>query len=154
MATLTYQYKTSEYENVAKSQTSLKMDTQGLTNKLINKLRLASGCAIVDLISLILCCRGAGPSSNSVEVTTRLSSLKGDLHRLQNMECDLDEQRVRLQSSLKSIAEDTINDQYAYITHEDICRIPSFQGETILAIQAPSGTELEVPLMPPQNGVS
>lgn len=32
----------------------------------------------------------------------------------------------------------------AYVTHEDICR--SFRGDTLLAIQAPSGTQLEVPI--------
>lgn len=101
-----------------------------------------------------MCRRGAGPGSNSVEVTARLSGLKGDLHRLHDMEQDLDEKRSKLQHSLKNIAEDTVNDQFAYITHEDICRIASFQGETILAIQAPSGTELEVPLVSSQNGVS
>ena len=32
----------------------------------------------------------------------------------------------------------------AYVTHEDICRC--FKGDTLLAIQAPSGTQLEVPI--------
>ena len=32
----------------------------------------------------------------------------------------------------------------AYVTHEDICRC--FKDETLLAIQAPSGTQLEVPI--------
>ena len=32
----------------------------------------------------------------------------------------------------------------AYVTHEDICSC--FRGDTLLAIQAPSGTQLEVPL--------
>ncbi|MPC86116.1 Transcription factor E2F5 [Portunus trituberculatus] len=32
----------------------------------------------------------------------------------------------------------------AYVNHEDICNC--FQGDTLLAIQAPSGTQLEVPV--------
>jgi transcription factor E2F4/5 len=32
----------------------------------------------------------------------------------------------------------------AYVTHEDICHC--FKGDTLLAIQAPSGTQLEVPI--------
>ena len=32
----------------------------------------------------------------------------------------------------------------AYVTHEDICR--QFKGDTLLAIQAPTGTHLEVPI--------
>lgn len=33
---------------------------------------------------------------------------------------------------------------FAYVTHEDICSC--FQGDTLLAIQAPSGTQMEVPI--------
>ena len=32
----------------------------------------------------------------------------------------------------------------AFVTHEDICRC--FHGETMLTVQAPSGTQLEVPI--------
>ena len=32
----------------------------------------------------------------------------------------------------------------AYVTHEDICKC--FQGDTMLTIQAPTGTQLEVPV--------
>ena len=32
----------------------------------------------------------------------------------------------------------------AYVTHEDICHC--FKDDTLLAIQAPSGTQLEVPI--------
>ena len=32
----------------------------------------------------------------------------------------------------------------AYVTHEDLCKC--FQGDTLLAVQAPSGTQLEVPI--------
>jgi transcription factor E2F4/5 len=37
----------------------------------------------------------------------------------------------------------------AYVRHEDICRC--FHGETMLTVQAPSGTQLEVPI---PDGVS
>ena len=32
----------------------------------------------------------------------------------------------------------------AYVTHEDICKC--FKDDTLLAVQAPSGTQLEVPI--------
>ena len=32
----------------------------------------------------------------------------------------------------------------AFVTHEDICHC--FKGDTLLAVQAPSGTQLEVPI--------
>ncbi|XP_029331225.1 transcription factor E2F5 isoform X3 [Mus caroli] len=40
--------------------------------------------------------------------------------------------------------EDSINNRFSYVTHEDICNC--FHGDTLLAIQAPSGTQLEVPI--------
>ncbi|KAF5908434.1 transcription factor E2F6-like [Clarias magur] len=33
----------------------------------------------------------------------------------------------------------------AYVTYEDICRIPAFQDQTVIAIKAPEETKLEVP---------
>ena len=50
-----------------------------------------------------------------------------------------------MQQSLKNVSvEDTENEQLAYVTYEDVCR--SFIGDTLLAVQAPSGTQLEVPI--------
>lgn len=50
-----------------------------------------------------------------------------------------------MQQSICNITDDVENCHLAYITHEDICRC--FKEDTMLAIQAPSGTELEVPLV-------
>merc|ERR1712215_442083 len=54
-----------------------------------------------------------------------------------------DQHKAWAQQSIKNILEDVSNYQLAYATHNDICS--SFSGETLLAIQAPSGTQLEVP---------
>jgi hypothetical protein len=48
-----------------------------------------------------------------------------------------------MQQSIHNITDDVENYHLAYVTHEDICRC--FEEDTMLAIQAPSGTELEVP---------
>ncbi|XP_014820994.1 PREDICTED: transcription factor E2F5 [Calidris pugnax] len=40
--------------------------------------------------------------------------------------------------------DDSTNHQFSYVTHEDICSC--FNGDTLLAIQAPCGTQLEVPI--------
>ena len=48
-----------------------------------------------------------------------------------------------MQQSIHNITDDVENYNLAYVTHEDICRC--FEEDTMLAIQAPSGTELEVP---------
>jgi hypothetical protein len=48
-----------------------------------------------------------------------------------------------IQQSIRNVADDISNHQLLYVTHEDICG--SFEGSTLLAIQGPNGTQLEVP---------
>ena len=91
--------------------------------------------------------RGAGPGSNTKEISDKLGDLRKELEGLDDIERRLDEQRMWIQQSLKNIAEDPENGLHAYVTHEDICKC--FHGETLLAVQAPSGTQLEVPV--PEN---
>ena len=55
-----------------------------------------------------------------------------------------------VQQSIKNITEDSTNEKALYVTHEDICE--SFEGDTLLAIQAPNGSQLEVPI-PEQSGL-
>merc|ERR1711965_1236501 len=50
-----------------------------------------------------------------------------------------------MQNSLRELADDESNAQYAYVTHEDVRSIPAFAPDTVIAIKAPSGTTLEVP---------
>ena len=91
--------------------------------------------------------RGAGPGSNTKEISDKLGDLRKELEDLEDIEKRLDEQRLWIQQSLKNISEDPENGSHAYVTHEDICKC--FHGETLLAVQAPSGTHLEVPV--PEN---
>ena len=91
--------------------------------------------------------RGAGPGSNTKEISEKLGDLRKELDSLEDIEKRLDEQRIWIQQSLKNISEDPDNGSHAYVTHEDICKC--FHGETLLAVQAPSGTQLEVPV--PEN---
>ncbi|XP_063582710.1 transcription factor E2F5-like [Pongo abelii] len=60
-------------------------------------------------------------------------------------ERELDQQKLWLQQSIKNVMDDSINNStFSCVTHEDICNF--FNGDTLLAIQAPSGTQLEVPI--------
>ena len=88
--------------------------------------------------------RGAGPGCNTREISDKLVDLKRELERLEDKERELDEQRLWVQQSLKNVSEDPENEQLAYVTYEDVCR--SFRGDTLLVVQAPSGTQLEVPI--------
>ncbi|CAH1780315.1 unnamed protein product [Owenia fusiformis] len=88
--------------------------------------------------------KGAGPGCNTREISDRLVALKGEMDKLAQEEAKLDTHREWVQQSIRNVTEDINNHQLSYVTHEDICRC--FQGDTLLAIQAPSGTQLEVPI--------
>ncbi|KAI0222524.1 Transcription factor E2F4 [Lamellibrachia satsuma] len=88
--------------------------------------------------------KGAGPGCNSLEISERLLQLKDDIDELEQRERELDQHKMWVQQSIKNVTDDIGNHQLAYVTHEDICHC--FKGDTLLAIQAPSGTQLEVPI--------
>ncbi|XP_037787024.1 transcription factor E2F4-like [Penaeus monodon] len=94
--------------------------------------------------------KGGGPGSNTQEFTDRATMLKGEISELDQHEKMLDQHRQYVQQSIKNITEDLSNYKMAYVNHEDICNC--FQGDTLLAIQAPSGTQLEVPIPQMVNG--
>ena len=49
------------------------------------------------------------------------------------------------QNTLRELSEDEESAQHAYCSHDDVRNLPCMQGETLIAIKAPSGTTLEVP---------
>ena len=89
-------------------------------------------------------CRGAGPGCNTREISDRLVILKRELESLEEKERILDEHKSWIQQSLKIVSEDFDNEKLAFVTYEDLCQC--FRDDTLLAIQAPAGTELEVPI--------
>ena len=70
--------------------------------------------------------------------------LKHEISELNRREQELDLHKSRVQQSIKNVTEDVSNHRLAYVTHDDICSC--FGGDTLLAIQAPTGTQLEVPV--------
>ncbi|XP_076337094.1 transcription factor E2F5-like [Tachypleus tridentatus] len=89
--------------------------------------------------------KGAGPGCNTREISERLVALKEELRLLEQTEEELDLHHCWAQQSIRNITEDQTNFQLAYVSHDDICRC--FEGDTLLVIQAPSGTQLEVPIL-------
>uniref|UniRef100_H0ZNA1 E2F transcription factor 5 n=1 Tax=Taeniopygia guttata TaxID=59729 RepID=H0ZNA1_TAEGU len=87
--------------------------------------------------------KGVGAGCNTKEVIDRLRYLEAEIEDLELKEKELDQQKLWLQQSIKNVMDDSTNHQFSYVTHEDICNC--FNGDTLLAIQAPCGTELEVP---------
>ncbi|KFV90202.1 Transcription factor E2F5, partial [Eurypyga helias] len=91
--------------------------------------------------------KGVGAGCNTKEVVDRLRYLEAEIEDLELKEKELDQQKLWLQQSIKNVMDDSTNHQYPfklYVTHEDICNC--FNGDTLLAIQAPCGTQLEVPI--------
>lgn len=88
--------------------------------------------------------RGENMSSQSPEVQEQVEVLKAQIAELEAQEKELDSQKVWLEQSIKHMTDDPISSSFKFVTHEDICG--AFSGETLLAVIAPSGTELEVPL--------
>ncbi|XP_074411845.1 transcription factor E2F5 isoform X1 [Zonotrichia albicollis] len=87
--------------------------------------------------------KGVGAGCNTKEVIDRLRYLEAEIEDLELKEKELDQQKLWLQQSIKNVMDDSTNHQFSYVTHEDICNC--FHGDTLLAIQAPCGTQLEVP---------
>lgn len=71
--------------------------------------------------------KGVGAGCNTKEVIDRLRFLKAEIEDLELKEKELDQQKLWLQQSIKNVMEDSINNRFSYVTHEDICNC--FHGE-------------------------
>ncbi|NWR61666.1 E2F4 factor, partial [Bucorvus abyssinicus] len=96
--------------------------------------------------------KGVGPGCNTREIAHKLIELKADIEDLEQREQELEQQKMWVQQSIKNVTEDVQNSQYPW--HELITlaerSVPT--GDTLLAIRAPSGTRLEVPIPEGLNG--
>ncbi|XP_026175823.1 transcription factor E2F4-like [Mastacembelus armatus] len=97
---------------------------------------------IVKLSKSLVKWMGTMPGGNACELTNRLTELKSELEDLEQKELILDQQRCWIEQSIRNTTEDCSN--LTYVKHEDICNC--FCGHTLLAVRAPSGTQLDVPI--------
>ncbi|KAG8570531.1 hypothetical protein GDO81_011302 [Engystomops pustulosus] len=88
--------------------------------------------------------KGVGAGCNTKEILDRLKNLKSEIGELELKEKELDQQKVWLQQSINNVIDDSENQIFSFVTHDDLCNC--FNGDTLLAVQAPSGTQLEVPI--------
>ncbi|NXI70828.1 E2F5 factor, partial [Anseranas semipalmata] len=88
--------------------------------------------------------KGVGAGCNTKEVIDRLRYLEAEIEDLELKEKELDQQKLWLQQSIKNVMDDSTNHQYPFQQILNICNC--FNGDTLLAIQAPCGTQLEVPI--------
>ncbi|XP_075220848.1 transcription factor E2F4-like isoform X3 [Lycorma delicatula] len=94
--------------------------------------------------------KGAGPGCNNQSTSDKLTALKNDIDKLEQYEQDLDNHTKCVEQSLRNIMDDDRNCRLSYVTQEDVYRC--FGNNLILAIQAPLGTDLEVPLYDSNKG--
>nr|XP_019954354.1 PREDICTED: transcription factor E2F5-like [Paralichthys olivaceus]XP_019954355.1 PREDICTED: transcription factor E2F5-like [Paralichthys olivaceus] len=85
---------------------------------------------------------GTMPEQNDLQLNHRLTQLKLEVRDLEQMEFMLDLQRLWVEQSIRNMTEDCSN--LTYVNHEDICNC--FSGHTLLAVRAPPGTQLDVPI--------
>ncbi|XP_044964517.1 transcription factor E2FC-like [Hordeum vulgare subsp. vulgare] len=79
------------------------------------------------------------------EVERQTSALKEELHSSRDEECRLDEEIQEAQEKLRALRLNRDKKKWLYLSKEDICKIPHLQGSTLIAINAPHGTCVEVP---------
>ena len=91
---------------------------------------------------------GAGPGCNTREITDKLLALKEELVELDTKEMELDQHFSWAKQSIHNITDDSYNKSMAFLKHEDISK--AFDDQMLLIIQAPIGTQLEVPLPEPE----
>uniref|UniRef100_H3C8S6 E2F transcription factor 5 n=1 Tax=Tetraodon nigroviridis TaxID=99883 RepID=H3C8S6_TETNG len=94
--------------------------------------------------------RGKNSSGQTREVMEQVKYLKAQNSELEAQESELDNQKARLEENIQLLSHDPISRTYPFVTHEDVCN--AFSDETLLAVLAPAGTQLEVPL--PEVGQS
>ncbi|CAN6289579.1 unnamed protein product [Urochloa humidicola] len=75
----------------------------------------------------------------------QISSLKEELGSLYDEEFRLDDEIREAKEKLQALSLDEDKRKLLYISKEDINKIPHFQGSTLIAINAPHGTCVEVP---------
>ncbi|XP_060537608.1 transcription factor E2F4 [Pantherophis guttatus] len=119
-----------------------------LTTKFVSLLQEAKD-GVLDL-KLPVLDRGVGPGCNTREIAHKLIELKAEIEDLEHRERELEQQKMWVQQSIRNVTDDVQNKELAYVTDEDLCKC--FPGDTLLAIRAPSGTQLEVPVPEGLNG--
>ncbi|GFY75301.1 transcription factor E2F4 [Trichonephila inaurata madagascariensis] len=93
--------------------------------------------------------KGAGPGCNTREISDRLVVLKKELEFLDQKEKELELHEQWIMQSIRNIREEPENSDLSYVLYEDICN--TFEGDTMIAVEAPIGTQLSVNAIEQQN---
>ncbi|XP_062225094.1 transcription factor E2FB-like [Phragmites australis] len=83
--------------------------------------------------------------SKPKEIERRISALKEELESLYDEDDRLEDEIREAQEKLQALTVDEDKRKFLYLLKEDINKIPHFQESTLIAINAPHGTSVEVP---------
>ncbi|KAL6885484.1 hypothetical protein ACP4OV_010263 [Aristida adscensionis] len=83
--------------------------------------------------------------SKPKEIEREISSLKEEIESLYDEDSRLDDEIREAKEKLQALTVDEDKRKLLYLLKEDINTIPYFQGSTLIAINAPHGTCIEVP---------
>ncbi|XP_076011243.1 transcription factor E2F6 [Genypterus blacodes] len=92
-----------------------------------------------------------GQTPISAFLERKRTKFERELDNLKLVEDMLDTLIKTCAKQLFEMTDDTKSSAWAYVTHEDICKIPIFQGHTVIAVRAPEETTLEVPAPKEEN---
>lgn len=92
---------------------------------------------------------GAGPGCNSSEVTDKLTQLKNEILELKMREAEIETYYRWCKQSVANLTDDKANKQNAYVHDDEL--LNAFPDQTVLVVQAPIGTLLEVPIVDNNN---
>jgi transcription factor E2F2 len=87
-------------------------------------------------------------SHHDVEDDHEIQRLTEELRRMEEEEKWLDETIFSVEHQLNEISKDSLYEQFAYVTYEDIKKLNQTKenmDNTLLAIRAPKGTKIEIP---------
>ncbi|KAK7944707.1 hypothetical protein WMY93_000435 [Mugilogobius chulae] len=84
--------------------------------------------------------RGENCHSQTPELVEQVKRLKSHVSELEKQEQELDRQKAWIEESIQRLSNDP-SFTLKFVTHEDIC--DAFSGDTLLAVMAPAGTQLE-----------
>eukprot|EP00038_Savillea_parva_P000811 m.98852 g.98852 ORF g.98852 m.98852 type:complete len:318 (+) comp10281_c0_seq1:157-1110(+) len=89
--------------------------------------------------------KGTEPAPNSVEFASKLDTIRQELAALEESERQLDEHEALIHSTLNEMIENPKNAAAAYCDWDDLATRGGFDGDSLVMIRGPRGTQLVIP---------
>lgn len=74
----------------------------------------------------------ADAAASGADSKKEADALRADIEKLTEEELQIDDYIRRMQDMLRELSEHKDNSELAYVTHDDVRKLPLFQGETLI----------------------